>query len=280
MTPPPPPEPREVARAALFFVLTFGSASVAYRYGFGEFGWMGAFSFAGGLMSVLLAHEMGHYLVARRHGFDVSLPIFIPFPSLFGTAGAVIRLRTPPTTRQGLLEMAAAGPLAGALVATLLLVLSLAQVRTGVDIPVGTEIGIFNDPLLVKLLGTLINGVPPGRYDTYPPLAWAGWVGCFLTGMNLIPIGQLDGGHVLNALVGRHARRTSLVVAVIVAAGGVVWTGWLVWVLLLLIMRANLPLPLPEGSLPIRARLVAVAILVLFVLTFIPVPMETEVYGG
>jgi membrane-associated protease RseP (regulator of RpoE activity) len=277
---PPPPEPRELARAATFFVLTFGSASVAYRYGFGESGWPGAFSFACGLMSLLLAHEMGHYLVARHHGFDVSLPIFIPFPSIFGTAGAVIRLRTPPTSRQALLEMAAAGPVAGALVSAVLLAVSLSQVRTGVDIPVGTEIGIFNDPLLVKALGTLINGVPPGRYDTYPPLAWAGWVGCFLTGMNLIPIGQLDGGHVLSALVGRHARAASLGIAVLVAAGGLVWTGWLVWVLLLLVLGAHRPLPLPPGELPPRARLVALAILALFALTFIPIPMETEVFGG
>ena len=271
----------------------------------------GTFSVA--QMSILLAHEMGHYVVAKRHGFELSLPYFIPFPAAFGTFGAVIRLRTLPRSRTALLEMGAAGPIAGALVAFAAIAIGLPD--TGpppeilltepppeVDSPAWlaslTEWGpiaavlawlsppvpdchvgvlIFNNPPVMDLLGWLILGEPPGRYDSLSPIALAGWVGCLLTAINLVPIGQLDGGHILGAIWPKRARRVSRVLLGVALAAGILWSGWLVWGLLLLITGAwrNLGVPADTPLTP-RARFIAVVALVLFFLTFMPLPVEPD----
>ncbi len=270
----------EIGRSALFFGLTLCSSTWAFRTFHGTT-WSEGMRFAAALMTILVAHEMGHYVVARRHGFSLSLPIFIPFPSIFGTAGAVIQLRSLPSSREALLEMGAAGPLAGAVVSVAVLIASFGPAPVPTIFPPLTEMGIFNDPLLVKAIGWSLTGEVPSRYALYSPGMWAGWVGCFLTGMNLVPLGQLDGGHVLNALLGRRVPQHRYAVLGGVAALGVLWHGWWVWLVLLLVMGAARPMEgVPDsGRLSLRARLVAVAVLVLFVLTFIPVPMEQDVFG-
>lgn len=270
----------EIARSALFFGLTLCSSTWAYRT-FHEATWADGARFSAALMMILLAHEMGHYVVARLHGFSLSLPIFIPFPSIFGTAGAVIQLRSPPESREALLEMGAAGPLAGAMVSVAVLAISMGTAPLPLVFPPLTEMSIFNDPLLVKGMGRLLTGEIPSRYADYSPGMWAGWVGCFLTGMNLVPVGQLDGGHVLNAMLGGRFPRARWLVLVFVGGLGFVWHGWWMWLVLLLFLGAARPIAgLPDGgALTTRARLVALAALVLFVLTFIPIPMEEELFG-
>ncbi|NOY26007.1 MAG: site-2 protease family protein, partial [Oligoflexia bacterium] len=225
------------------FVATLCSVFLVYGYQWmggspfthPDIAW-GSARFAGSLMILLLAHEMGHYFVARAHGFRLSLPYFLPVPFAFGTVGAVIRLKSLPRDRTGLLEMGAAGPLAGFLVALLLIAVglqgtvehdvlevvfpsadALQQVLTitpPVDPglldrmmslpplvwlvpPPGTwQVMILANPPIMDLLGQLVIGHAPGRYAELDPLAMAGWVGCLVTGINLLPIGQLDGGHV------------------------------------------------------------------------------------
>lgn len=237
--------------------------------------------FTGALMAILLAHEMGHYVVARVHGFATSPPHFIPLPlpGTFGTMGAVIRLRSHPRSRQALLEMGAAGPVAGAIVAFVMLWIGVPLTRPGLLIRPGQLIGVYNDPLVVKLIGIATMGAPPGRYDVYHPLAMAGWVGCLLTAINLVPIGQLDGGHVFNALFPRWSRAAARALLVVALLGSWFYTGWLVWAALLYFLGASRPIEVPaEPRPPLRSWLVAGLAVVLFVLTFMPVPIEVETF--
>lgn len=279
--------------------------------------------FAGGLMAILLAHEMGHYIVARLHGFRLSLPYFLPLPFAFGTLGAVIRLRTLPRSRRALLEMGAAGPIAGFVVSLVVLFLGLPATEAfarpelqltwpppppevlgpveqaamdalmavdsalqavlgwlpggGSEASDGLPLLILANPLAMDLVGELVLGRVPGRYDTLGPFALAGWAGCLLTGINLLPIGQLDGGHIFNGLAPRWSRRVSQGVLVLVVLGGALWAGWIVWALLLWVLRAWISLEVPEQpGLPLRARVVAVLAVACFVLSFMPRPLELE----
>lgn len=293
-------EPAELRRSVLLFVLTCLSTLVMYYLSYtgaqvwsDPAAWREAAIFSVSLMSILLAHEMGHYLVARYHGFRLSLPIFIPFPSAFGTLGAIIRLRSPPRNRQALLEMGAAGPIAGAVVAFALLFISLPWTKPAQDLPIGESVIIFNDPNIIKFIGWLLWGHSPDRYATYHPAAMAGWVGCLVTGINLMPVGQLDGGHVLNGVSVRLSRIFSRWGPRLLIGAGLTGVGvalvadtdvsmapisWLVWGGLLMALGANRPVPVSDfGSLPVRTQVLALIVLVLFILTFMPVPMEIEV---
>jgi membrane-associated protease RseP (regulator of RpoE activity) len=292
---PAPPTAAELRRSVGLFLLTTLSVWGVYAVDNAGLAWPDeavrhdATVFAASLMTILLAHELGHYVVARIHGFETSLPGFIPLPlpGSFGTMGAVIRLRSFPPDRAAVLEMGAAGPLAGAAVAFALLWYGVPLTRPGPIIPTGAEIGIFNDPLIVKLIGIIRTGAAPGRYDTYHPAAFAGWVGCFLTANNLIPVGQLDGGHVFNAMFPKLARPLMWTLAGIVGLWGLLslvtdvpfFTQWLVWGGVIAALGAWRPLPVPAEPAPgPRSRAVAFAVLVLFVLTFMPIPIQIETY--
>jgi membrane-associated protease RseP (regulator of RpoE activity) len=288
---PPGPSRREIAACLASLAATFCSCTFTYAWGETParvlWGWYGAdtispvawahgVQFACGLLAILVAHEAGHYLVGRAHGMSSTLPLFIPFPSIFGTMGAVIGLRSPPASRQALLEMGAAGPLAGAVVAVAILWWSLPGASVPEHFP-GGPATIFEDPLLVKLIGLATTGAAPDRLAVYPPLAWAGWVGCFITGLNLVPLGQFDGGHVLRGVLGDRVERARWWVVAAIAALGLRWSTWWLWLVLAWAVGAARSLPVPEHpTLPARARLVALAVLALFVLTFIPIPFTVE----
>lgn len=316
--------PREKRTAVVLFLATL--ASVYLVYGFQWFGRnpltdgesaIASAKFAVALMTILLAHEMGHFIVARRHGFSLSLPYFLPFPSAFGTFGAIIRLRSLPANRTALLEMGAAGPLAGFFVAVIVIALglpgtvehavpemvwtaSLADLAAPVaepgalllwinnvlshivpEVPPGgVQLMIMANPLVMDLLGTLVLGHVPGRYATLDPLATAGWVGCLLTAINLLPIGQLDGGHIFNALAPRFARIVSRVLLGVAFVAGLVWMGWAFWAVILLALGAWVSLPVPNQP-PVtrRARWIAVSAGVAFVLSFMPSPLVMESFS-
>jgi membrane-associated protease RseP (regulator of RpoE activity) len=273
--------PRDRTRSLALFVATLASMFIA-RGGLAALRdldlALDAGAYAGALMAILLCHELGHYLVALRHGFRVSLPYFIPLPVGFGTFGAIITLRSLPASRTALLEMGAAGPLAGALVSFVMLALGLQW--TGPDVPLepGMSYLIFSDPWVVELLGTLVAGGAPGRYAELHPVALAGWVGCLLTSINLIPVGQTDGGHIVSALFPRGARWvTWVVVAVLVVGGLLLWPGWAVWAGVILLMGAWRSLPVPSRPrLTLRARVLAVLAFVVLLMTFMPEPIEIE----
>jgi membrane-associated protease RseP (regulator of RpoE activity) len=279
---------KEVRISLGLFLLTLGSVYLTYGWLWSEGSplsdpqtMVDSAVFSVALMAILGAHELAHYWVARRHGFALSLPYFIPFPFAFGTLGAVIRLRSLPKSRTALLEMGAAGPIAGA-------VLALACIAVGLHgtLPVaapplvdeGMDILIFGNPPIMDQLGVWVLGEAPGRYDVLTPLALAGWVGCFLTALNLLPIGQLDGGHILTGLSPRWAPLLSKwMLGLLLLAGFLFWEGWAVWAVLLLVMGAweNLEVPQTPG-LTRRARWVAAVSVLFFFLCFMPQPIETE----
>ncbi|MFN2195312.1 MAG: site-2 protease family protein [Anaerolineales bacterium] len=268
--------------------------------------WTVGLSFAISLLAILLAHEFGHYLAGRYHKTHVTLPYFIPLPiSLFGTLGAFIQLKEPPKNKRILLDIGIAGPLAGLVVAipVLLIGLSLSTVNPLPHfMPQGSSISVEGNSLLylfAKYLtfGQLLpepssyNGLSPLLYwiryfftgRPYPlggtdvflhPMAWAGWAGLLVTALNLIPVGQLDGGHVSYVLLGNKARLLVAPILVGLVLLGLAWSGWWLWAFLLFFLGRYYAEPLDQIT-PLDPKRKAVAILglVIFFLVFIPVPL-------
>jgi hypothetical protein len=264
------------------------------------------FIFAASLLAILLAHEFGHYLAGRYHHTMVTLPYFIPFPlSPFGTMGAFIQLKEPPKNKRILLDIGIAGPLAGLVVAipVLLLGLALSQVdRIPAILPPGQGIQLEGNSLLYLLSKFIVFGrllpdpvsyegltpvvywvryfftgqpVPLGGTDVIlHPMAWAAWAGLLVTALNLIPAGQLDGGHVVYVLFGRGAATFLPFILVALIFLGFVWPGWWLWAFLIFLMGRLHAEPLDQIT-PLDPRRRAVAILgvVLFFLVFTPVPL-------
>ncbi len=239
------------------------------------------------LLAVLLAHEMGHYLVARRRGLDVSPPYFIPAPfplNLIGTFGAFIRLRSPMINRALLLDVGAAGPLASF---ALSLPLAAAGLRLSVVdeslydtptrflVPIGTEAALPVGGSLA--FHALAAAFAPGAGTlVLHPLALAAWLGLFVTALNLFPLSQLDGGHVLFALAGRRQRLAALAFLALLLLLGLQWPGWWMWAgLVLLVGRGSVAHPPvfdPAYPLSRARRLVAWACIAMLALSFVPVP--------
>jgi membrane-associated protease RseP (regulator of RpoE activity) len=229
------------------------------------------------LMAILLFHEMGHYLVARWHGVMATPPYFIPGPPfLIGTFGAFIRMRTP-TNRRALFDVGAAGPWAGFVLAVPAVVYGLTLSEVGPLPATETAGGLFlGDSLVFTGLARFALGVSPAEVMiTLHPVALAGWFGLFVTFLNLLPIGQLDGGHVVYALLGRFHRlvaRLGLVVILGLATLG--WPGWILWAVLVVIFGLDHPPTLDDTPLDPGRRFAAWLTIVLFVLTFMPVPIK------
>lgn len=265
-------------------------------------GWPYALS----MLAILGTHELGHYFMGRKHGVDVSLPFFIPLPlPPFGTLGAFINMGDPPKNRRHLLDIAIAGPLAGLMVAVpvLILGLSLSKVQPlPVQLPEGNMLQMEGNSLLYLLMKYLMFGhllpapvsygaVPPLLYwlryfftgQPFPfggtdvivsPVAWAGWGGLLVTALNLIPAGQLDGGHILYVFFGKR-RSVRFLPVILVALGvlGLAWPGWWLWVAVIVFLGRETAQPLDAiTTLDNRRKLLCLVALILFVITFVPVP--------
>ena len=237
--------------------------------------------FAFTLLAILGTHEFGHYFTARAHGASVSLPYFIPAPPpifLFGTMGAVIRMRSPARDRNSLFDIAVAGPLAGLVVAVPALLLGLSWSRVGMVLPEHSGL-TFGDSLLMRALTWLVFGsIPPGMDVFVHPVALAGWVGLFVTALNLFPVGQLDGGRIAYALFGPWHRQVSIATFVGLMALGAVFhsANWIVFAgLILLLMGFHHPPPLDDLTPLSRRRYVlGVFCLILLILLIPPVPIS------
>lgn len=231
------------------------------------------------LLLILGAHELGHYFAARYHRVPVTLPYFIPLPfSLIGTMGAVIRLKAPIKNRRALLDIGAAGPLAGLVFALPILIVGLATSDVG-PLPQSGYV-LEGNSILYAVLKRVIHGqfLPADGMDvTLNQLAWAGWVGLLVTGLNLIPLGQLDGGHLAYVLMGQRAKRFFWPAMLAMGALAVI-TGvetWIIWILLLFLLGRSYAVPLDDVTdLDPRRRTIAIASLVIFVLVFVPIPLR------
>ena len=314
-------EPPNITRSAVMFTLTLCSVYLVYGFQWtlgnpltdAQTAW-DSLQFSVALMTILLCHEMGHYLVAKRHGFALSVPYFIPFPFAFGTLGAVIHLKSLPRSRTALLEMGAAGPIAGFIVTALCIFWDAPNTnnRQAVEVQgsleqyieevtaIPTDEGfwatlnqvmgfsppsaehfdvlIMADPLLMKLGHSLVLDVSLSPFANLGPIAFAGWVGCLITSINLLPIGQLDGGHILNALLPHRAKEISRgMLGAVFVYGLFTWKGWMVWSTLLWFMGASAPVWVPKDSeLSVRACLVAVMAVVVFALCAMSEPIYSE----
>jgi Zn-dependent protease len=302
LTHPTAPRPREpwALHALLFAVTLFtttlggavlsGAISVHAAFSVQNWGtvllrgWSGGLSFSLPLLGILLCHELGHYLTARRYHLDVSPPYFIPGPPVpvgIGTLGAFIRLRTILTDRRQLLDVGAAGPFAGFLVALPVLCIGfvLSRPESG---SYGMEVWLrdgqlwqLGDSIITRVVRRLALGDAPGVI--LHPTAIAGWFGMFVTALNLLPMAQLDGGHILYAAVPRRHEWLGRAFWVAIMLLGWFWSGWLVWgALVLVLSRGRLghpPVLDAYRPLPPSRRWLAWASLALFLVTFSPIPL-------
>ncbi len=227
------------------------------------------------LLSILGIHEMGHYTAARRHRVVTTPPYFIPFlpiPPLPGTMGAVIKLKSPFPDRNALMDIGSAGPLAGVAVAVPVLIagLALSEIRRSTG-AAGSTLG---ESLLFKILSRAVLGEVPAGYDVIlHPMGYAGWLGLYITMLNLIPAGQLDGGHIAYALFGDRYAKIARFVPYGLLLMGLAGSGWFVWAALLFFIGTGHPRPLFEGPPLTPARRAAgVIAALLFVLCFTPDP--------
>ena len=233
--------------------------------------------YAGSLLSILVAHEAGHYIVGRLRGAAVSLPYFIPFPfSIFGTMGAVIIQREPFEDRRAMLEIGIAGPIAGFLVALPLYMIGLTLSPIKPVPAVGTFMSL-GDSLLTHFLGVLQFGWinPANGYDVFlHPIAFGAWIGLLLTGINLIPAGQLDGGHIASALLGNKAKYLSYIMIAAMIALSAISTSWLLWAVLLFIFGRNHPPALNKAAkLDALHYGLGIIALLMLLLVFVPRPI-------
>ncbi|HDN78872.1 MAG TPA: site-2 protease family protein [Chloroflexi bacterium] len=233
--------------------------------------------FAIALLGSLLAHEMGHYFVARLYGSQVSLPYFIPMPlSPFGTMGAVIRMKSPPLNRQTLMYIGAAGPLAGLIVGLPMLIIGLTLSNVE-PLPAHGPFYMEGNSILYALIKYLIFGrfLPSEGMDVFlHPMAFAGWVSIMVTGLNLIPAGQLDGGHIAYAVLGKKARFLTLLIIIGLLILGFFWNGWFLWAILVAVFGRYHARPLDEIT-PLEPKhyLMALMMLIIFALIFTPKPL-------
>ena len=228
------------------------------------------------LIVILLGHELGHYLTCRRYGISATLPFFIPAPTLIGTMGAFIKIRSPIAGKKQLFDIGVAGPLLSFILSLPALVVGVALSKVVPALPREGTI-YFGEPLLLKILGgLLIKNAGPNHDLVLHPVAFAGWVGLLVTAMNLFPLGQLDGGHVSYAILGPKAKIVARVfLGVFIVMGLFFWAGWLIWALVILLLGLKHP-PIWDETSPIgmKRRIIGALVVVIFILSFIPDPIQ------
>ena len=236
-------------------------------------GW--AFSLT--LLGILLIHEFGHYFACRWHGIRATLPWVLPAPTLSGTAGAVIQIRSRIPSRDALMDVGIFGPLAGYVASAFAVAAGFALSYHAPNHAPRAIVRFAGEPLTIRLVHALVArwdpSVPSFEHIAPHPVLVAGWIGLFITALNLIPGGQLDGGHILYAISPRvHKVATNLLPVLLIVAGTVYWVGWILWGLFLLIPAMRHP-RVPMDPAPTRGRIVlGVVGLAIFLLTFTTMP--------
>ena len=230
--------------------------------------------FAFTLIGILLAHELGHFFACRYYGISASYPYFLPAPTLIGTLGAFIRIRSPIYDRKALFDVGLAGPVVGFLFAVPALAIAIFYSKVVPYSDAHSTI-VFGQPLVMRLLATILRpGVATGDLLLHP-VGRAAWVGLFATALNLLPGGQLDGGHILYSVASKYHRKITLGVALLLIPLGIFfWRGWILWSILLLAIGFRHPPLLNQWEKLDRKRLIWAAVAVLmFILCFMPMPV-------
>lgn len=236
---------------------------------------VGGIKYSIAIIIILLSHEMGHYLMSKRYGITSSLPYFIPLPlPPFGTLGALIRMKGVITSKRALFDIGIAGPLSGFAVALPFIIIGLKLSKIEVVV-MGPGYQHLGDPLLFTFLQSVLIGDIPWAFDVVlHPFAYAGWVGLFVTSLNLLPVGQLDGGHIAYALFGEKSRWVYRAVLILLIGLTIYCSlGWIVFTILLLIFGRHHPPPSDtEIEIGFTRKILAGVILAVFILSFIPAP--------
>ena len=250
----------------ILFILTFLSTYL-----------VGGVIYSIAIMSILLAHEMGHYVMCKRHGVPATLPFFIPMPlTIFGTMGAVIAMKSAIPNRRALFDIGVAGPIAGLIFAFPAITIGL-HYSTIIDLKTFTEPSItMGEPLVFQLIRYIVIGpLPDGMDVLVHPLAFAGWVGLFVTALNLLPIGQLDGGHIAYALFGKNSKYIFMATLAGFAISAIFFPGWILMLILLMFFFFKHPPPVDDTiTIDRRRKILGIVMFVVFILSFTPVPFE------
>lgn len=242
--------------------------------------WQAGVWYSAAIISILLAHEMGHYLMCRKYGIRATLPFFIPFIPFvnpFGTMGAVIRMESVIPSRKALFDVAVAGPLAG-LAVTIPCIYFGVQFSQIIDLTAPQSPGTITlgESFLYQHISKLAIGVLPENRDVLlHPLAFAGWAGLFVTALNLLPIGQLDGGHVVYAMIGKHHKFVAIFALALFALICVFeYRGWTLLLLLIFWFGYRHPPTVDEAPIDGTRIVIGIATLIIFVLSFTPEPFQ------
>lgn len=232
--------------------------------------------FSMALIFILLSHELGHYFTSKSHGVKVTLPYFIPAPTIIGTFGAFIKMKSPLEDRNSLVDIGIAGPLVGFVVSLPILIIGLylSELRY-VKGPI--EGGALGSPLLLHILINLIFGrLPENVHIMLHPVGFAGWIGLLVTSLNLLPVGQLDGGHISYALLQeRHEKVSLLVIFILFLFGLLFWPGWFIWGALLIFLGVRHPRPIDSFTpLDGKRKILGLVSLAILLLTFTPTPFK------
>lgn len=231
--------------------------------------------FALTLLTILLAHELGHYFACRHHHIHATYPFFIPAPTLIGTFGAFILIRSPIRSARALFDVGASGPLVGFLFALPPLAYGVlhARVITGLSIDPNADI-VFGVPLILRLMTAIVQPNANAADLLLHPVGRAAWVGLFATALNLLPVGQLDGGHIVRSFSPRAHRYISLILPLVLLPLGFLWRGWLIWAVILVCLRFFRMAPIYDPTpLDPNRRFGAFLALVVFILCFMASPL-------
>lgn len=236
--------------------------------------WSGL-SFSGPLLAILLSHEAGHYVACRYWRVGASLPYFLPSPTLLGTFGAFIRIRSPIYTRRMLFDIGACGPFAGFVVLLPILVAGVWKSHILAHPAFGDL--QFSTPIVLRLVEMLRFGHLPATLIQLHPMAVAGWAGLLATAINLLPMGQLDGGHILYSTLGENGHRTAstAAVALLVVLGFQYWAWW-AWAVVMFFFGRRHPLVYDATPLNAGRRFLSVVALILLIVCFSVVPVATR----
>jgi len=230
------------------------------------------------VISILLAHEMGHYFMSRKYGIPVTLPYFLPFPfSPFGTFGAIIRMKGVFINKKVLFDIGVAGPLSGFVVAIPFIIIGI-NLSTIQSVTGNTSYFQLGDPLIFKIVQrSLIGDIPKGSDLVLHPFGYAGWVGLFVTALNLLPVGQLDGGHIVYAVCGEKSKWIFGATIAALGAFSIFYNpGWLMLVIILLIFGMRHPQTFDaETELDGKRKIIAFIILIIFLLSFTLTPFPS-----